>query len=81
MRLQVVPVYVLPALLSTVLPWRSRREVTDAVDKPKREIIRELFLGGVRFLVLPVVLALARFLPAAITVFEIPEPSGRRRSE
>jgi len=76
MRWQMVPAYVLLGLLALVLLWRSRRDAGDPADQPKRGILRRLASGVVRFGLLPVVLLFAWFLPAAIPVFEIPEPSG-----
>jgi len=72
MRWQMVPAYVLLAVLVLVLLWRSRRQPSDI----KRGWIRRVAGGVVRFGVLPVALVLAWFLPAAVPVFDLPEPSG-----
>jgi predicted dienelactone hydrolase len=71
-RWQMVPAYFLLALTTAVLLWRSgRKPVT-----PQSGLLRKLISGAIRFGILPVAVSLACFLPFAVPVFEIPEPSG-----
>jgi predicted dienelactone hydrolase len=72
MRWQMVPAYLLLALTAAALLWRSGREAAR-----RRGSLRKLISGTVRFAVLPVTLVLACYLPFAVPVFTIPEPSGR----
>ena len=85
-RSHMAPALVLLALGVILLWWRRssrgqvRRDVEVAgeggVSQPPRHLVRRLASAGFRFLILPLLLLVAVLLPAALTVPDLPEPTG-----
>jgi hypothetical protein len=71
-RWQMVPAYLLLVFVTLVILRFSRR----GLEKQRRGFVRKIASGFIRFVVLPVTLAVACFVPWAVPIFELPDPSG-----
>jgi len=71
-RWQMVPAYLGLALAFLML----MRFSNGRPEKKKRRFAKAILSGLIRFVVLPVLVVVACFIPWAVPVFEIPDPSG-----
>ena len=71
-RWQMLPAYFLLLVLSLVILRAAGRDQGER----RRGLVRKIASGFVCFMLLPLVLAVACFVPWAVPVFELPQPSG-----